>query len=99
MKMWIVFVLLAFVFLGCVQQTTHVTPTETTPTKVAGAGKGEQGHEEKIGSNGSVNVQYMRDYVMTIKAGNLTEIEKEGILYMVEEEKLAHDVYTTLYEK
>ncbi len=29
----------------------------------------------------------------------LSEIEKEGLLYMREEEKLAHDVYAFLYEK
>ncbi len=29
---------------------------------------------------------------------DLTNIEKDGILYMVEEEKLAHDVYSYLYD-
>jgi len=31
--------------------------------------------------------------------GTLTDLEKEGILYMREEEKLAKDVYLKLYEK
>ncbi|WP_457549475.1 DUF2202 domain-containing protein [Archaeoglobus sp.] len=102
MKRWIVLVLLALAFLGCAQQTQ--TPTEKTPVKTvvgagSGKGRGGQGYGEKMGPNGSVNVQYLRDYVMSVRAGNLTETEKEGILYMVEEEKLAHDVYTTLYEK
>jgi hypothetical protein len=32
-------------------------------------------------------------------AGALTQEEQEGLLYMREEEKLAHDVYATLYER
>ncbi len=33
----------------------------------------------------------------TLHASGLTEAEVEGLLYMREEEKLAHDVYVTLY--
>lgn len=32
-------------------------------------------------------------------AEGLSEAEKEGLIYMIEEEKLAHDVYTFLYNK
>ena len=32
-------------------------------------------------------------------SGVLTAVEKEGLLYMAEEEKLAGDVYLALYEK
>jgi hypothetical protein len=31
-------------------------------------------------------------------AGELTDVEAEGILFMREEEKLARDVYLTLYD-
>jgi len=34
----------------------------------------------------------------TLHASGLTEAEVEGLLYMREEEKLAHDVYITLYQ-
>jgi hypothetical protein len=34
-----------------------------------------------------------------MSAGNLSEAEEAGLLYMREEEKLAHDVYSTLYEQ
>ena len=34
----------------------------------------------------------------TLHASSLTDAEVEGLLYMREEEKLAHDVYVTLYE-
>jgi len=34
----------------------------------------------------------------TITAGELSDAEKEGLLFMREEEKVARDVYTTLYQ-
>jgi len=35
----------------------------------------------------------------SIASGELNNSEKEGLLYMIEEEKLARDVYVTLYQK
>jgi len=52
-----------------------------------------------VNQNGTVNTADLKAYIDSIPAGQLTEAEKEGLLYMVEEEKLAHDVYTKLYEK
>ncbi len=45
------------------------------------------------------NISYLRSQIMSYPKGNLTPIEKEDLLHMIQEEKLAHDVYTTLYEK
>lgn len=49
--------------------------------------------------NTSINETIIRSTIAEIPKGTLSEAEKEGILYMREEEKLAHDVYLTLYEK
>ncbi|WP_258083925.1 DUF2202 domain-containing protein [Thermococcus thermotolerans] len=50
-------------------------------------------------SNGNVNTNDLQSYINSLPAEPLTDAEKEGLLFMVEEEKLAHDVYTKLYEK
>ncbi|ACJ16632.1 Hypothetical protein TON_1144 [Thermococcus onnurineus NA1] len=50
-------------------------------------------------SNGNVNMQDLQSYIDSLPSEPLTDAEKEGLLFMVEEEKLAHDVYTKLYEK
>ncbi|NJE04886.1 DUF2202 domain-containing protein [Thermococcus sp. M36] len=50
-------------------------------------------------SNGDLNTNDLQSYVDSLPAEPLTDVEKEGLLFMVEEEKLAHDVYTKLYEK
>jgi len=44
--------------------------------------------------NGGIN-----EVIATIDKNNLDETEKEGLLLMREEEKLARDVYLNLYEK
>jgi hypothetical protein len=42
---------------------------------------------------------YMDDYYASLPKEDLSQAEKDGLLLMREEEKLAHDVYTKLYEK
>ncbi len=42
---------------------------------------------------------HSRDLLENIEKGELSEEEKNGLILMREEEKLAHDVYTVLYEK
>jgi len=49
--------------------------------------------------NGTVNTTDLQRYVNSTPTGQLTQEEIDGLLYMVEEEKLAHDVYATLYQK
>jgi hypothetical protein len=54
-----------------------------------------------VDANGttSINVSILRSALPQMPMGNLSDAEKDGILYMREEEKLAHDAYLTLYEK
>ena len=47
----------------------------------------------------NVNLEVMKQLIYQTPAGNLSETEKDGIIYMREEEKLARDVYKTLYDK
>lgn len=49
----------------------------------------------------SVNVEVEEDavYIIGEEEVDITQVEREGIEYMLEEEKLARDVYAKLYEK
>lgn len=47
----------------------------------------------------SIDQDTLRSTINQMPKGTLTDLEKEGILYMREEEKLARDVYLKLYEK
>jgi len=49
--------------------------------------------------NGVVNTSELQKFVNSTSSGQLTQTELEDLLYTVEEEKLAHDVYITLYNK
>jgi hypothetical protein len=59
-----------------------------------GMGKGKVA----VDKNGTVNVQNLKEFILSVNAGSLTDVEKEDLMYMVEEEKLARDVYLTLYD-
>ena len=45
------------------------------------------------------NMSYLKSQIMSYPKGNLTPVEREDLIHMIQEEKLAHDVYITLYEK
>ncbi len=47
--------------------------------------------------NTTINLQNLQTTLDTIAPGELSEQEIDGLMYMREEEKLAHDVYTVLY--
>ena len=47
--------------------------------------------------NTTINLQNLQTTLDTIAPGELNEQEIDGLMYMREEEKLAHDVYTVLY--
>ena len=49
--------------------------------------------------NTTINLQNLQTTLDTIAPGELNEQEIDGLMYMREEEKLAHDVYTVLYEQ
>jgi hypothetical protein len=44
-------------------------------------------------------LSYLRNDLYSIALGDLSQEEIDGLIYMREEEKLAHDVYTVLYGK
>ena len=54
-----------------------------------------------VDENGSTSIDEpaLRATIDQMPVEAISEAEKEGILYMREEEKLAHDVYLTLYEQ
>jgi len=52
-----------------------------------------------VNESGCINGSLLNQIVYQAPTGNLSKAEKDGILYMREEEKLARDVYLTLYEK
>ncbi|NJE01555.1 DUF2202 domain-containing protein [Thermococcus sp. JdF3] len=82
--------LLSITVAGCISSTQ--TPTETSPSPTNTV--------PLVGdTNGDLNTQDLQAYIDSLPTEPLTEDEKKGLLYMVEEEKLAHDVYTKLYEK
>ncbi len=77
---------------GC-EQVAQTTDTQSQVAKV----------QNQVAQN-----QYVVDESDNIKphtllsntpAGELSDVEKAGLIQMREEEKLAHDVYVTLYEK
>lgn len=47
----------------------------------------------------SIDEPALRSTIDQMPAGTLSDAEKDGILYMREEEKLAHDVYLMLYDQ
>jgi len=57
-----------------------------------GAGRG--------GSKGGCNSgEYLTQYIASIPASDVNDVEKAALTHMVEEEKLARDVYVALFEK
>ncbi|NPA47747.1 MAG: DUF2202 domain-containing protein, partial [Thermococci archaeon] len=87
--------------------SSSIAPTSSSSassqTSSATSSTATKGNADQIPSatndKGSINTDQLKEYVDSIPAGTLTTEEKDGLLYMVEEEKLAHDVYTKLYEK
>lgn len=69
---------------------------------IAGCGGGNDGPAPfNVDSDGisTFNLTQLRSQLNTYPLGTLTPLEEEGLLMMREEEKLAHDVYTTLYNQ
>ena len=86
---------LSVLVAGCINTRT-TTSTQISSTE-------DQGSSDQIpvnvNENGGIGMSGLKTYIDSIPAGQLTQEEKDGLFYMVEEEKLAHDVYTKLYEK
>ncbi len=79
-----VLVLVTALIAGCIQNA------QQNPVGSKQVGKVEGGKN----STGAI-----KQLVYQVPKGKLTNEEKNGILYIREEEKLARDVYQTLYEK
>ena len=73
---------------GCITQNTENAQMQNDIAK----GK-------LVGSNGDVNVSLMYSNINAFPKQPISEEEKEGLIEMREEEKLARDVYLTLYNK
>ena len=73
---------LSFLTVGCSNDTTDTVPSITTTA-----------------DDGSTSVvdETLDDVLSTLPLGDLSEDEVVGLLFMREEEKLAHDVYVYLY--
>ncbi|XRO76308.1 DUF2202 domain-containing protein [Methanocaldococcus sp. 10A] len=82
---------------GCVTQNTENTNTQNNQIDYQnqmGMGKGRI-----VGDNGNINVSLMCEDIDALPKQPISEEEKEGLIEMREEEKLARDVYLTLYNK
>lgn len=100
-------ILVGFV-AGCVSETPTQTVTQTQTATTSPVAQGQHGPPAgkgpdfiNVGSEGntSIDTQALKQYIDSIPAEPLTEEEEQGLLWMREEEKLARDVYLTLYEK
>ena len=80
----LVLVLVTALIAGCAQNV------QQNPAEGKQFGKVEGGRD---------STESRKQLVYQVPKGELTNEEKNGILYMREEEKLARDVYRTLYEK
>ncbi|AIF70098.1 hypothetical protein PAP_08585 [Palaeococcus pacificus DY20341] len=104
MKTALVFAIIGVVLVGiaagCISQTQETSTTSTTQGQ-RGPPEGKGPIAISVGANGStsIDVQTLKDYIDSVPMSPLTDEEKQGILWMREEEKLARDVYLTLYEK
>ena len=88
------------------QQTTSVVQTQEATQERKQFGRLDlRGRFEARGSTGTQShgptdhVQNSKNLVDSLPKQDLSDAEKEAILYMREEEKLARDVYLTLYDK
>ena len=78
------------------------TETGTPATSTAGAGYGSEDHgggPPSWAGKGKGGTATGIETSTNQTVYNLTDTEKEKIIYMAEEEKLARDVYKTLYDK
>lgn len=89
MKKFILLVLLIPLLSACSLNNKVVTPTEKTNDVIIVDSEGNT----KFDAN---NLQTAIDVLPTVA---LTNAEKDGLLFMLEEEKLAKDVYNVLYTK
>ena len=80
------------------QATVQPTPMATPMENVNRQGQGgpPNATTEPLDENAGVMTA---EQILALPVGDLSEEEAQGLLYMREEEKLARDVYLTLYDK
>ena len=90
---------LSVALVACGGTTTLAPIAAAVPAAVEASGNYVD--MTKIGEYGNTDVDpsALSDALDPIPAGELSAAEIEGLLYMREEEKLARDVYLTLYEQ
>jgi hypothetical protein len=81
--------LIIVLILGLLALSACATATDTTGNS-AGQNRGKNGGSNRNSASQTANL---------VSNGDLTDVEAAGLLYMREEEKLAHDVYVKMYEK
>jgi len=77
------------------QGNSDAVVTSELPAVEDGLGNGGQGR--RGGQGGSAGEQGVGTYLPPADSGDLSAAEVEALQYMREEEKLAHDVYVTLF--
>lgn len=97
-------VVFAIVTAGCMPIRQGAMQPGGQGERQAGAGSrmaGRFADVTDVEDNGStgLNAGMMQTAIANIPVGSLTDSEQAGLLYMREEEKLAHDVYVTLSKK
>ncbi len=80
---------------GYGQGNSDAVVTSELPVVENGQGNGGQGR--RGGQGGGAGEQGVGTYLPPADSGDLSAAEVEALQYMREEEKLAHDVYVTLY--
>jgi len=99
LKLAVVFLIVSTVLLaGCVTQNMENAQMQNNQIDYH---QNQMGMEKGriVGNNGDVNVSLMCENIDAIPKQPISEEEKEGLIEMREEEKLARDVYLTLYNK
>ncbi len=81
--LWLAFLLPMLMLTGCDETLEDENPIVTV---------------DETGST-TVNLRRLQETLDTIAQTDLSQEEIDGLMYMREEEKLAHDVYTLLHER
>ncbi len=111
LRTWMMVLLAAggLLLAGCSPTPTPVTPAAPVATEAAAETPAEAPSAAEttptaevpsvLDENGAVEGELLSEALASITPGVLSQEEIDGLLYMREEEKLARDVYLTLYER
>ncbi len=91
-------VVLSPIYVPAIQHVISPQPTPQVQQTQQPQGQQEASAPVYVNSSGSVNDTALSQEINSIPAGELSDSEKKDLLFMREEEKLARDVYLTLYK-